>query len=440
MADFAMSDKIIVFGAGNRGRETTVFLLEHGIAPFCIFDNASNLWGSGIEGIKIAKPALVSDATVVIAIDRYYKEIHDQLVELGYQKDKIVVKEQIFISMMEGKNQDKLELFEAPIVIQLPITYACNFDCVMCGMSNLKNNPHITAEELGIILKDEYFSKVTTVGINGGEPFARKDLVECLIAVISSLHDLTDIYLISNGFFTEKMDDDLKKIFKLTSKHDVKLHLSLSLDGIGEIQDIHRGMRGSFAHIEETIRVLQRGVHFDVLNIICTITRHNIFNINEVVVWAENHMLTVEYDIAGENIRIDNLDKMREASIFSDEHARQMAQEFFYQLYCQSGEEHYFATYLYIRHKRRYGKCPCRNLEWITIYPNGQMGFCATRSSELGSLLEKSGKTILEEEKLVLERIADKYCNSCPQNMGDLTLEGKIKLYQDIVRERYMKI
>ena len=52
----------------------------------------------------------------------------------------------------------KHSVLEYPLTIQLPITYLCNYDCVMCGMHHMTRYRDFTAEELGGILKDKLFS------------------------------------------------------------------------------------------------------------------------------------------------------------------------------------------------------------------------------------------------------------------------------------------
>lgn len=96
-----------------------------------------------------------------------------------------------------------------PDTIQLPITYKCNFDCVMCGMHHLINNKDFTYKELEKILHDKLFSRVKAVGINGGEPFLKEDLLQCIQVMLKELPHLKNIYFISNGYFTDSMCEKL---------------------------------------------------------------------------------------------------------------------------------------------------------------------------------------------------------------------------------------
>ncbi len=432
----------IVFGAGYRGREFVDFLLEKDIKPVCFFDNSMRLLGDNYRGIGIETPCYIKGAIVVIAVDVYYKEIYDQLIEIGYASNEIKVKEEFLIGLMseEEKNHAENEIKQYPSVIQLPITFSCNFNCVMCGMSQLKKKRSVTSVQLKQILHDDYFSHVRSVGINGGEPFVRTDLTECLKVIVDELKELKDIYFISNGYFTDKMCLDLQIIHEIAASKGIMIHLTLSVDGVGEMQDFHRGKDGAFEHVNKTLGSLCEGVHYDVLDALCTITRFNIYKVNEVVAWASMNNLSISYDIAGENKRVANSEFFKDVSVFSDEHARQLAQEFFYKLFVDTGLEHYFATYLFLRHEKRYGLCPCRTLDWVTIYPDGQMGFCSTRSEELGHLCEMSGEIIKQNNLDELNRIISSYCESCPQNMGNLTAEGRIKLYNHIIHQKYIRM
>ena len=87
-----------------------------------------------------------------------------------------------------------------PSTIQLPVTYKCNFNCKMCGMHNLIHKDDYSTKELEQILKDKLFSKVTSIGLNGGEPFLRSDLVECVKIMIKTLPNLKSINIIIIGF------------------------------------------------------------------------------------------------------------------------------------------------------------------------------------------------------------------------------------------------
>ncbi len=175
-------------------------------------------------------------------------------------------------------------VLEFPETIQLPITYSCNFDCVMCGMHHMTGRKDFTAPELRAILQDKLFSRVTGIGVNGGEPFLKPDLTECIRAMAETLPRLKSFSFISNGYFTDRILSRLREIKEICDQHNIRRHLSLSVDGVNDMQDFHRGTPGAWTHVSQTMtKILQdRASYVDSLDIICTITRHNIARINEV--------------------------------------------------------------------------------------------------------------------------------------------------------------
>lgn len=323
-----------------------------------------------------------------------------------------------------------------PLTIQLPITYLCNFDCKMCGMHHMINRKDFSSEQLGIILSDKLFSKVEAVGINGGEPFLKHDLVDCVKQMVTNLPNLKEFHIISNGYFTETILTKLKEIKQIAEENSIKVNLAISIDGIDDMQDFHRGRVNAFKNANETIEMIQDNysVYVDYMNVICTITKYNIYRINEVEAWAENHNIDVAYNLATENVRIENEDRVDDFSVFSDDVARSLAEEFFYKKYLETDSEKYFGLYLYLNEKCRYAECPCMQNEWITLTPDTQIGFCATHSKNLGSALEQSSYEIVQKNIGYLKEIRCKYCNGCSHYMYRLSAKGLIRLYKDKMR------
>ena len=328
------------------------------------------------------------------------------------------------------------KLHNYPETIQLPITYKCNFNCIMCGMHNICNRPDFSSDELGKILSDKLFERITTIGLNGGEPFLKPDLIDCVRKMIK-LPKLEEINIISNGFFTNTIVDKLYEIHELCSAKGIKVNLSLSVDGVGDTQDFMRGKKDSWINVNKTINQIKGNKHLcDKLGIICTITKHNIYNIGEVELWARRNKLLVSYNIATVNNRIDNHDRVENFSVFNDALARKMTQEFFYKKAIQEKSQKYYGLYLYVRYHKRYSMCKCQNNSWVTLTPNGQISYCATHSDELGDAKKVSAYNIFNGNIKHLKRIKKTYCNTCSHYMQSLNVEGLKLYYHDLLDEQ----
>lgn len=76
---------IILFGAGQIGREAVKYCLDNGIAVSCIADNNADLWGQDISGIEIVSPATIKfrNPFLIILSGNFYNEMATQLNEYG---------------------------------------------------------------------------------------------------------------------------------------------------------------------------------------------------------------------------------------------------------------------------------------------------------------------------------------------------------------------
>ena len=122
------------------------------------------------------------------------------------------------------------------------VTYRCNARCNMCDVWKFPTKP---ADEIGLDvickLPDMYFTNVT-----GGEPFVRQDLPN----IITELRKKTRRLVIStNGYFTER-------IVELCGKYP-ELGIRISIEGLGEANDLIRGMPGGYERTQETLKKLQ---------------------------------------------------------------------------------------------------------------------------------------------------------------------------------------
>ena len=307
-------------------------------------------------------------------------------------------------------------------------------------MNAQKERKHISSKEIGDILSDQLYENIRIIGINGGEPFIRNDLYECVSEMVDKLPNLCRLNIISNGYFTEKILSDLQKIKAVFGKK-LYIDLSISIDGVGKLQDVHRGAEGAFTHAMNTIHCILRDKYkyVDELEIICTITKINIWAINEVEVLTTNLGISTNYNIASLNKRIENHKKANEFLVETDEMTRHMAAEFFYGQYIKTSKESYYAIYLYLLSGKRFALCPHKRYEWTTILPNGNIEFCATQSKDLENGLKYKPIEILKKSICYFESMSKKNCDTCPHYMYLLNGEGLKYLYEDRIKNQNIR-
>lgn len=130
----------------------------------------------------------------------------------------------------------------------LAVTFRCNSKCIMCNIWKETDFQEISPEAYSKLPRS-----LRTINITGGEPFMRKDLVD----VIRNVHKAAPnsrVVISTNGYLTDRIVDSVREILKFHPR----LGLGISVDGIGEVHDRVRGMKGGFEKAMETVKALKK--------------------------------------------------------------------------------------------------------------------------------------------------------------------------------------
>lgn len=160
-----------------------------------------------------------------------------------------------------------------PLMATFQLTNKCNFNCRMC---NIGSNPRQDTLPLPVFKKiiDELALMGTVyVTLSGGEPLLIKDILEyvsCAKRKICSVNLVTNGYLISEGL--------------ARAIEEIKLDsISVSLDGLGENNDLIRGVPGAFARTMEGIGLLKKYAPDVVITVNTVISRQNLDELKSLV-------------------------------------------------------------------------------------------------------------------------------------------------------------
>ena len=85
--------KVLIFGCGNIGYETYVWLKCNRIKPVAFIDNDKRLWDKSIDSIPVINPNTLNEEMkkniFLVANEKYAKQISKQLVDTGVNKGNI---------------------------------------------------------------------------------------------------------------------------------------------------------------------------------------------------------------------------------------------------------------------------------------------------------------------------------------------------------------
>lgn len=137
------ADRVIIVGAGNRGRELLPHLKNNNsINVEAFFDNNEDIIGNTIDDVKILKPCKIGESCLyIIAVDaeKYRKDFYIQLQELGINKKDIITyyyyRDYDYLRNLDEKYyQDEIEAmyyekFGEKMNWQNPVSYNEKINC-----------------------------------------------------------------------------------------------------------------------------------------------------------------------------------------------------------------------------------------------------------------------------------------------------------------------
>lgn len=171
---------------------------------------------------------------------------------------------------------------KTPVIAGHKLLYRCNLQCGMCPFWRRQDENLLSLDDEVRMMKSLVRAGVSFLGFEGGEPLLRKDLPE----ILAASHERFHTSLVTNGWLLRNRI------------HEIAPHLDMlfvSLDGIGELHDRLRGIRGSYERAVEGIRVSRGRIP---IAISFTMTRENMGDSEKIVTLAEKLGVGVTLQIA----------------------------------------------------------------------------------------------------------------------------------------------
>jgi MoaA/NifB/PqqE/SkfB family radical SAM enzyme len=203
-----------------------------------------------------------------------------------------------------------------PINYVFSITNNCNSKCKTCSIWKLyQERPELRSEELTTQEWFRVFESLNNspfwVTISGGEPYIRNDLVEICKAICETNRPKI-LNIPTNGLLYERIKNWTPKIAEACAENDVSLVINLSLDGISELHDETRGIKGNWELTMKTLLALKElksknqsltvGIH-------TVISKYNLHKLPEIAAYAVDRLNPDHYimEVAEERSELFNV-------------------------------------------------------------------------------------------------------------------------------------
>jgi len=139
-----------------------------------------------------------------------------------------------------------------PINVTISTTFRCNSRCLTC---NVYERP---VDELTVEEWDRVFASLGRAPqwftFSGGEPFLRKDLPDIIESAWRRCRPRM-VNIPTNGTYPERVIPGVERLCRAIGR--TQLVINVSLDAVGERNDVIRGLRGDYEKASETFRALK---------------------------------------------------------------------------------------------------------------------------------------------------------------------------------------
>ncbi|SHI59676.1 polysaccharide pyruvyl transferase family protein [Algibacter luteus] len=331
---------------------------------------------------------------------------------------------------------------EKPTIINLNANDICNSKCTMCNIWKNKQDKEITYDDLKVILSDPLYSNVTGVGITGGEPTLREDLVDLYKACIDFLPKLKYLSIITNCINVKDVKRQLNLVNELCKAHNIAFSVMVSLDGYGEVHDKIRGREGNFITAIEVINFVKEDLKIPV-SFGSTISKENVWEIDELLDFAKENNIYGRFRVAEFIKRLYNEDRSDVIRNFTNEESYHLALFFEKLKRTYEKNSNYKRTYTSIQNillggKRTIG-CPYHK-KGININAKGELAYCAPKSKIIGNGIESSSTIIYKSNLSEKKRILTEECDDCIHDYhAQITYKEQIEIYKDKFQKKFLK-
>jgi MoaA/NifB/PqqE/SkfB family radical SAM enzyme len=316
----------------------------------------------------------------------------------------------------------------------------------MCGIwkENDSVDKEMSLKDLDSLLNDRLFSRLEYIGISGGEPFIRNDIVELIDVFQKRCRALKRISLTTNGILTKRIEDEIARIVRSSKENDVLLDISISFHGLGDLLARIYGVDRAFDKICRTIDLLKvyRQNNELTFSLNCVLLNENLEAAPALLNWARENSIPISFVLGEERDRFFN-NEMK--SMFVSEEQRETLLGFLRELSRGSSFKNLGAMkYRELIHmiegtKNRSLSCYYGFSGFLLGY-DGTLYYCS-HSEGIGNCLKDSAYEIFYDRDNLQYRqreLIRKECRRCPPyTRTRLELEKDIfKIIKFVLKER----
>jgi MoaA/NifB/PqqE/SkfB family radical SAM enzyme len=282
-------------------------------------------------------------------------------------------------------------------------------------------SPQLSTGDMDRIFSNAFFNKNTEIiNLTGGEPTLRPDLLDIVDILVKRCRNLKRIDMPTNGINTSLVMDKIEAILTRLLPTDVKLAVTVSLDGVDGVHDAVRGVPGIFKNVESTIKEIKEisvfwpGLYFGVN---ATIGRLNFDKLGEIKEYGRRNQVGVNFTLGAiSEIGVESVE-MKDNFLLTASERAYVADFFEENIKDKTINEKYGSLAIELLRKgRRQPLCAFRAGKAILIEPDGNVYLCGNyKEFFIGNALKEKTEVIAKNAAGIKGSKWNK-CFSCESN------------------------
>ena len=308
----------------------------------------------------------------------------------------------------------------APTVLIFNVSYKCDSKCVMCNSWKLPYHDDMTTDEYRKAFSSELFRSIEYVGITGGEPTLRKDMVDIVRIMADNMPKLRKMTLNTNGFVKDRVVSTLDRIIDVANERGFMFGTRVSLDGVGDAHEDIRRVWHAFERAMETVRAMQelQKKKFFNFGVSFTFTAQNLEEGNRIYELCKKENLSVVFAIARySELAFGNMDLVESTDLKEEDFPKLV--DFFRKRVRESGiadgDALLYQAYVKMFQNGMKRAMPCPSMDQgLLLNPNGEITYCEN-SRVIGNVRDGDPKDFYYDKKNLAMRqeVLDKVCPTC---------------------------
>lgn len=218
----------------------------------------------------------------------------------AYRISRLILKgctKRFLIKGVNSFRRSRLKRLKTPEAIVLFVTNSCQMRCEFCFYKKKLNvtEKQPSLKEIECLARS--LRGPSRIVLTGGEPFLREDLDD-ICRIFNKYCKTKYISIVTNGFLTEKIQNEVKAILDSTRLRYLKIQVSL--DALGGHHDRLRGVDGAFDNAVVTLKALKdlQAKHKNLfLEIASLVTTFLIYDIKEFIDYFQEFHIPIKFSI-----------------------------------------------------------------------------------------------------------------------------------------------